>query len=162
MLRYNGKKGKIILKSTSIFLVTLILLFSTFYTFVQTFFNNYAIILYAYRTLAILDIVFIILLYIICYNQFKFLIKDNINQLDNLQDKTEIKNDKLQNLNNKSFLIFGCTLVLIVVIGIIVIIGQYKENQSQSLMENKVADNNIEEIIENESNTYYINKEMGF
>ena len=162
MLRYNGKKGKMILKSTSIFLVTLILLFSTFYTFVQTFFNNYAIILYAYRTLAILDIVFIILLYIICYNQFKFLIKDNINQLDNLQDKTEIKNDKLQNLNNKSFFIFGCTLVLIVVIGIIVIIGQYKENQSQSLMENKVADNNIEEIIENESDTYYINKEMGF
>lgn len=162
MLRYNGKKGKMILKSTGIFLFTLILLFLTFYTFLQTLFHNSVIILYTYRTLATLDIVFIILLYVVCYNQFKFLIKDSIDKLDNLQEKTEIKNDKIPNLNNKSFLIFGCTLVLIVVIGIIVIIGHYKENQSQSLMENKVADNNIEEIIENESNTYYINEEMGF
>ena len=169
MLRYNGKKGKMILKSTGIFLFTLILLFLTFYTFLQTLFHNSVIILYTYRTLATLDIVFIILLYVVCYNQFKFLIKDSINKLDNLQEKNKIiKEDSatcsFRSSNTKNFLIFGCTLVIIVVIGIFVIIVQYKdtENQSKHLMENKVSHNNIEEISENESNTYYINAQIGY
>ena len=121
---------------------------------------------YSYRTLAVIDIFIIIFMYIKVSKQFKYIVQENLKEIDEKVQKNEAH--EFSRENKRKILIFVAIVLVILVLIVLIMFAINSSNKSKLIENNNI--NHAEDETEDESNeikekagqTYFVNENQGF
>lgn len=156
MKKFHGKKLKMILEFVIPIALIVLILIATFYTYIN-FFTQYF-----YRTLAIINIFIIIFMYIKVSKQFKYIVQENLKEVDEKVQESEVH--KFSRENKKKIIIFAAIVLVILAIIVLIIFAINSDNKSKLIENNNINHVEVEtnEIVERAGQTYFVNENQGF